>query len=79
MDWRECVFFRLLVPIAKLPSKNTVPVYITTEGEISWHPYMWNLKRNDANELTEQKETCRLREWTYGCWGGLRIGEDLDS
>ena len=48
MDWRECVFFRLLVPIAKLPSKNTVPVYITTEGEISydilicrrrrWHP-----------------------------------------
>ena len=30
--------------------------------------YMWNLKRNDTNELlTKQKETHRLREWTYGC------------
>ena len=25
-------------------------------------PYMWNLKRNDANELTKQKETHRLRQ-----------------
>ena len=24
--------------------------------------YMWNLKRNDTNELTKQKETHRLRE-----------------
>ena len=28
---------------------------------------MWSLKSNDANELTEQKETHRLRKWTYGC------------
>ena len=28
---------------------------------------MWNLKRNDANELAKQKETHRLREQTYGC------------
>ena len=27
---------------------------------------MWNLKRNDTIELTKQKETCRLREQTYG-------------
>ena len=27
-----------------------------------------NLKRNDTNELTKQKETRRLREQTYGCW-----------
>ena len=30
-------------------------------------PCMWNLKRNDINELTKQKETHRLRERTYGC------------
>ena len=28
---------------------------------------MHNLKRNDTNELTKQKETHRLRERTYGC------------
>ena len=28
---------------------------------------MWNLKRNDTNELTQQKETHKLR--IYGCWG----------
>ena len=27
---------------------------------------MWNLKGNDANELTKQKETHRLRKRTYG-------------
>ena len=43
------------------------------EGEISYDiPYMWNLKRNDTNELIKQKETHRLRKQTYGCrgWGG---------
>ena len=25
-------------------------------------PYMWNLKRNDTNELTKQKKTPRLRK-----------------
>ena len=40
------------------------------EGEISCDiPYTWNLKRNGTNELPEQKETHRLREWTYGCLG----------
>ena len=29
---------------------------------------MWNLKRNDKNELTKQKETHRLSQ-THGCWG----------
>ena len=33
------------------------------EGEILYDIlYMWNLKRNDTNELTKQKETQRLRE-----------------
>jgi hypothetical protein len=35
-------------------------------------PYMWNLKRNNTNELykeTKQKETHRLREQIYDCWG----------
>ena len=36
------------------------------EGEIAYDiPYMWNLKRHDVNELAKQKETHRLREWTY--------------
>ena len=40
------------------------------EGEISFGiSYMWNLKRNDKNELTKQKETHRLRKQTHGCWG----------
>ena len=30
---------------------------------------MWNLKRNDTDERTKQKETHRLREQTYGCQG----------
>ena len=33
---------------------------------------MRNLKRDDTNKLTEQKETHRLGEQTYGCWGGER-------
>ena len=33
------------------------------EREITYDiPYMWNLKRNDTNELTKQKETHRLRK-----------------
>ena len=28
---------------------------------------MWNLKRNDTNELKKQKKTHRLREKIYGC------------
>ena len=28
---------------------------------------MWELKRNDTNELTKQKETHRLRKRTHGC------------
>ena len=28
---------------------------------------MWNPKRNDANELTKQKQTFRFRKQTYGC------------
>jgi len=31
-------------------------------------PDMWNLKRNDTNELTKQKVTHRLREGAYA-WG----------
>ena len=31
-------------------------------------PYVWNPKGNDADELTKQKDTHRLREQTYGCW-----------
>ena len=37
---------------------------------------MWNLKRNDTNELTRQKQTHRLREQTYGYQGG-RMGEGI--
>ena len=41
-----------------------------TEGEISCEiPYIWNLTRNNANELTEQKKIHRVREWTNGCLG----------
>ena len=29
--------------------------------------YMWNLKRNDMNEITCKTETHRVG--TYGCWG----------
>ena len=29
-------------------------------------PYMWNLKRNDTNELTKQKKTWRMRLWLLG-------------
>ena len=33
------------------------------EGKVSYDiPYMWNLKGNDKNELTKQKETYWLRK-----------------
>ena len=35
-------------------------------------PYMWNLKRNDTNEVTKE----RLRERTYGCRGEV-CGEGI--
>ena len=31
--------------------------------------YMWNIKRNDTNELRRQEQTHKHREWTHGCWG----------
>ena len=34
---------------------------------------MRNLKRNDTNELTKQKQTHRLRDRTYG-YQGDRMG-----
>ena len=40
------------------------------EGEISYDtPYMWNLKRNDTNKHTKQKEIHRLRKRTHDCQG----------
>ena len=40
---------------------------------------MWDLKRNDTNELTKQKWPHRHREWTYGCQGeGWREGTVRD-
>ena len=30
---------------------------------------MWNLKRNDTNELTKQREAHRFRKQIYGCQG----------
>ena len=49
------------------------------EGEISYDiPYMWNLKRNDTNELTyKTEETHKLREGTYGCQVGGGGGEGI--
>ena len=37
---------------------------------------MWNLKRNNTNSLTKQKETHRLREQTYSCQGEGLGGRD---
>ena len=38
------------------------------EGEIAYDiPSLWNLKGNDTDELTKQKETHRLRKGTHGC------------
>ena len=45
-------------------------------------PYTQNLKINDTNEPIKQKETHKLREWTYGCQGknaGEGEWESLDG
>ena len=48
--------------------RETVKLNEVREGEISQDvPFTWDLKRNDKNELTKQRETHRLREQTYGC------------
>ena len=37
------------------------------KGEIAYDiPHMCNLKRNDTNEHTKQKETHKVRKETYG-------------
>ena len=36
---------------------------------------MWNIKGNDANELTKQKQTHRLRKQTYSCQGEGTVRE----
>ena len=38
------------------------PIKEVREGEISYDISYVNLKRNDTNELTKQKETHRIRE-----------------
>ena len=38
---------------------------------------MWNLKRNDTNELTYKTEIHRLRKCTHGFAGGERIVKDF--
>ena len=38
--------------------------------------YMWNLKRNDTNELTKQKQTHRLREMELIIARGKDAGRD---
>ena len=49
--------------IFKKRSKVLSEVKSDREGEISHSiPCMWNLKINDTNELTKQKETHRLRK-----------------
>ena len=46
-------------------------VKLGREGERLYDiPYIWDLKGNDTNELTKQKQTHRLSEGTYFCWGG---------
>ena len=37
--------------------------------------YMWNLKRNYANELTKQRKGHRLRIGIYGCGRGGIVRE----
>ena len=32
-------------------------------------PYIWNLKRNDTNELKEQRQTHGFHARMYGCQG----------
>ena len=36
--------------------------------------YMWNLKKNDTNELTKQKYSHRCGKQTYGYQGGKGRG-----
>ena len=45
------------------------PIVILSEviEDVSYDiPYMWNLKRNDTNDLTSKIGRDRLREGTYG-------------
>ena len=46
---------------------NATQLLKTTSLQRRNIPCIWNLKRNDRNELIKQKETHRLREGIYGC------------
>ena len=43
-------------------------------GMLTSLPYIWNLKRNDTNELKKQKQTHRFHARMYGCQG-VRLGK----
>ena len=49
------------------------PIKEVREGEISYDISYVNLKRNDTNELTKQKETHRIRDERMfaGAWDSL--------
>ena len=58
------------------PEVVTLSEISQTKGKISYDiPCMWNLKRNDTNELTKQQETHRLKRmnlWLLGLAGEER-------
>ena len=81
-DWIKKIWYIYTVGYCSAIKENEIMPFAATwmdpesvikldrEGEISYDfPYMWNLKRNNTNELMKQKETHRLRKQTYVCWG----------
>ena len=59
-----------LIQHTQISEEIFLPIISKNRGKILYDiPYMWNLRRNDTNELTAQKQTHRLREEAYGCHG----------
>ena len=80
-DWIKKIWYVYTVGYCSAIKENEIMPFAATwmdpesvikldrEGEISYDfPYIWNLKRNNTNELMKQKETHRLRKQTYVYW-----------
>ena len=67
-----------IMPFATIWRDLGVPYWVKSvrkrRGNIIWHPLHVETKKKWSPELTKQKGTHRLRQWTYGCRGKGWLG-----
>ena len=69
-----------LIQHTQISEEIFLPIISKNRGKILYDiPYMWNLQRNDTNELTTQKQTHRYKDTTSGYQRKEGSGEGRDG